>query len=654
MSKTGRYVKPAEAVYSPSAVVTLTVSTRAAGGLERSNHVPTVFHRAYTSASRRVKGVWTPPKRQEWSDPQKCIDFIHGWTKLGQRTYVFSPVASNALTLLQFWEHIDAVGARWQGATGTPFSAVGPADPDDVYTFSRLVLRGLPDIVTYRRHGKSYCWTSLRQYITAEESALARSVGYTWPARSGGGTETGVSSRHPQDVCDLWMLAVQRLCDWWVRVQGGPWGLTAGQLAERYFRKRVTPKALSTHQDDAARILERQAIWGGRASAWFLGDVGARGEGTSYRVPPPPPSEYPAIPGPLLQLDVRSMYPALLASEVYPVKLLSCRMGYTPKELGELCKDMGVIARVRLWTDQPEYPARYRDRVVYPTGLIETTLAGPELAYAVACGDVVSVGLTAVYQLGRPFERMSSSLIDLRESARADGDGCFELFIKLLSNSFAGKLAQRKGRWSERPEATLPVRWGEETIRDTAAGVTRRFRAQAGLAWEYLPDEPAGRPLGFAFAYLTAYGRRLMSDIRATLPAKSVVSQDTDGLWTLTNLQTIQRLSHTRMGNTRGRLRAVCQVPAGRWYSPKHYWTPNGWTLAGMHLPSRSSDGLSFRDTYTTNPISGSCSYPPLHVWEHYRSVSLSTMPVDGEVQDDGWIIPLHWPARDCQDPPSC
>lgn len=90
-----------------------------------------------------------------------------------------------------------------------------------------------------------------------------------------------------------------------------------------------------------------------------------------------------------------------------------------------------------------------------------------------------------------------------------------------------------------------------------------------------------------------------------------------------------------------GSLRVVRSEPAARWFGPKHYWTPSGWVLAGLHSFKRLSDGVTFRDSFTADPTHRSPRSAPVHVWDIERTVSLRALPVDGTVGPSGWIDPL-------------
>lgn len=636
------YVKPAGRTYGPSAVLSLVVDPIELPTTGPVKAQPLGFGRAAACLSVYRRGRWTKPVRQSFDRPTEVVPWIEQQAPERVRLQVVAPLASNALTLCGAWPLFTARGAVWERGTGIEGAGKRVKVPRHLMAFTRLVARGRPDIIAYRYHGKSYCWVSGTQYFLCGEADLARSIGWT-PPGSGDATEPGLP---PDGTCearaDLWLAAVCHLAEWWRRIDGGPWGQTVGQLAEHYFRARIAPRTVVVHNDQYTRALEAKAIFGGRASTFFFGDIGYDRTALPGEPTRPPPSPYYPEPGPAYHLDVRSMYPWLLATRDFPVRRIAHRERPTVPEVQGLLGSYCVIASVLLNARHGEYPYRSGDRVLYPTGRFATALAGPELERAIAGGEVEQVVSAAVYQRGRPFSRMASELLDLRKEARERGQPGWDLFVKMLSNSFAGKLAQRAGRWCEAPDVPAERDWGEWYTIDRRTGERRRFRSALGLVWEHREEERSGRPLGFAFAYLTAYGRALMRQAREACPVGSVYSQDTDGLWCSSEAVTAVKGSGLPFGDEPGNWRLTSQEPALRFYGPKHYWSPSGWTLAGIHSVQTISDALTFLDSFAVNPLAGAPSSAPRVCFGVRRQVTLSCLPQDCAVTPSGWAVPIH------------
>lgn len=658
----GKWIKPAGDTYAPTAIVAVVAPGKPVADPDGKSHVPLSWGGASVIGSRWASGRWTYPVARDFTDPEALHDWVEGFGRVRRSLCVVAPVASDVLTLSRWWERAEAKKVRWARGAGEspnppdssprpphddsgcdragsrPARSVDP--PETGYIVSRMVLRGKPDIITFSVGGKSFCWLSGRQYFDQPEEDLARAVSHTWAESGPAAGPNEVVSRRPAERAKLWLTLMQSLADWWRHVDGGPWGRTLGQMGLSYFRKRLSAKTVLAHTDKYAKRLELDGLFGGRASTWYYGNVGdpaTRGRCASV---PPPDTTGPTIPVGMDHYDVRSMYPYLLAYNDYPVQLLTIRDNRPVESVEQLLRDYCVIARVRVRSGSGEYPYRHGDRAAYPAGEFTTTLCGPELQRAIADGCVLKAFTVATYAKGRPFGRMMDELMRLRWAAESSGNAAWGLFVKALSNSVGGKLAQRPGRWVERPGVSPEVRWGEWIGGTGTDGNSRRFRALAGLVWEHVEDELSGRPLGSCFAYLTSYGRLLMRQVRESVPARSVLSQDTDGVWVL-QTRSVPSAARPACSSTPAPvLRLTGSESHGRFWGPNHFWASSGWTLAGFSHGWASSGGLSFRDAWTSNPAAGSPDRAPRHVWYHVRDTTLSVTPVDAIVQDDGWAVP--------------
>lgn len=636
----GRYVKPAKRCYAPSHIASVIVSARPVSVETRKGSECGVFDSAVVCSAEYREAKWSKESTVLLTSGQSLLDYIEGLASERRKLYVFAPIASNALTLSGFWERLTERKARWEPRSPSARKGKLADAPPGSYIISQRVTYGKPDIVHYHVNGKSILWASGHQYFPCGEDDLSRIV------LEGSSSDTGVRgkpvavTRTPRERATLWLRTFQKLCGWWREVGGGPWGVTIGQLAERFWRSRLDPKTVCTHTDEDVRELEERALFGGRASVWFYGDVEAPPGSPPPLEPPPPPSPYPAEPGPVELWDVRSMYPSLLRSERFPVRLLTHKSTFTVKNVEELLRDCAVVASVRLRARHAEYPVRRDDRVSYPVGEFDTVLCGPELATAIRGDEVAHVYSAAVYQFGRPFFRMADELIRAREAARTADAPAWELFVKCLSNSFAGKLAQRNGCWRKLPDRISPVPWGNWTEHNVDTGRTERYRATASLLECYDGSGTNRKLVPVAFAFLTSYGRRMMREVRGGLPHRCVLAQDTDGIWVLSSECANHPLRRGTQTCGPGELRVAQTSTVGRWFDAKHYWTDTGWVLSGFHNHARIADTLAFYDYFQTNPINNYPDAPPVHVWFHRRRSSLECLPADGRIGPSGWLDP--------------
>lgn len=342
-------------------------------------------------------------------------------------------------------------------------------------------------------------------------------------------------------------------------------------------------------------------------------------------------------------VDVQSMYPTILRDELFPVARVGLEGPMPPARLVELAGGLGVIARVTMDAGAPEYPLRKRDRIEYPLGRMTTTLAGPEILAAARDSRIVKVHCCAVYRLGRPFRDAMQSLLNERARAEEAGDRDAQTFAKLCANSLAGKLSQNQGKWQRASKLDTPGRWGEDRIVNAQTMKVRRVRYLCGAAFEWSPDETGRGPYTAAFAYLTAYGRCQMRTYREMCPPKSVVSQDTDGMWVLPAgiSALIERGALAYVGP--GRLRIVDTAHTWEFLGPRHYRVGDRWVLSGFRAPVVDNARLTIGHSSSTPMLyARHMSAPSMTVTNHHETPMVRDL-CGGTIGEDGWILPPRY-----------
>lgn len=673
-----RWVKPAGPTYAPRCFVTVVVEGEAIPGTSGQHGHDERWARAAACVSRFRYGKWSDVEMVEPATGTELIEWVEGQARPEQGTWVVAPIASYALALSGFFGRWEELGVRWNKRGGFAPEGTTPAPPgrhsaaesptrrpvktfnsaaaSDGYIVDTCITRGNPDVLRYTVGGKRLTWVSGQQYWGATEDGLASMLSAVGPQIGPTPPSRWASPRTPADRVWLWMLAMQRLADWWRRIDGGPWGATMGALSMNYYRRRLTPKTVLSHQHPDAREVEERALFGGRAGTWLYADIGKRPTRGRDGSRQPPAGLWPIAEGPLEHWDIASMYPTILAREVFPELILYRRHEPPVSRLVDELTDRCVIADVTLETDRADYPYRNGDAVEWPVGVFRTCLAGPELTSAIALGHVKHCWYSVSYRAGRPFSSAASTLLKLRREANKLEDPTWEQLVKYLSNAFSGKLAQRRHDWTATPGVSPLVSWGEWTSIPSDPALRRTYRAAAGLVWTQTPHKHHGRPLAACFCYLTSHGRALMRDLMRLIPPDRLVSMDTDGLWIRKPtgyLWAKVRRAAAERGYT---LRRTAGADSGRWYGPRHYWTDHGWVLAGYHEPTRIGPGLTFLDRQTHIPRAELADGAPRTVQVRDRITQLSMLQADGRIGETGWITPTRmtgYPAPPQPSPPS-
>lgn len=656
------WMKPAKDTYAPSSFICVIVGTKEKIVPGKIRISESTFDHVCVVACKRRKGKWSSPLYRLFTNTDDFWEWLHSYGSRGKCTYVYSPIASNSLTLLQFWNLIDALGAeltREDRESANPIaepdsgggSTIGGIDPasfavpptnglDPKFKVSNYIVTGKVDILKYRIGGRSFAWASSKQYIDIDESILADALNFKWTSSLYSDESQVEATHNAKDRCFLWAKFHRTLIDWWLQIDGGPWGMTLSQMSYSFWRKRIPPKSLLVHADSEASYVEECSAFGGRASVWCLAPIGDVEKWQELYVDCPPTKGYPPLQGPIAHLDVCSMYPSLLAEREYPVQLIGTYPGMRVDALKDALGELGAIATVVLNCKVGEYPYRSGERVVYPIGRFCTTLAGPELQAAIQDGEIEEVQHVNLYRLGRPYQEAAAQLLQHRRETQEYEKRAWELLVKQMSNALSGKLAQRKDKWIPRPGVIPPNPWGHWYTVDYETRTSNEYRCIAGMALERVPASSAPRVLLSGYAYLTGYGRQLMRVLRKVCQPSLVVSQDTDGLWLLLREDALDILERSNKAAAPISVRLSGNGNSGVWLSPVHYWIDGHWTLAGFRIVTVASSTLRVVAERTSNPITMGTDRPPSNVRVIRETRELTCERIDGIVGSDGWITP--------------
>jgi DNA polymerase type B, organellar and viral len=213
----------------------------------------------------------------------------------------------------------------------------------------------------------------------------------------------------------------------------GPWQPSIASLAFAALRARFLNHKVLVHCDRTALGLERAAYFGGIVDTPFIGRVPA---------------------SPVYELDVCSMFPHCACGDLpYHLVRTSDRVG--PRKLRELMQTYSCIAEVELDTPTEPYPTKSRSGALYPVGRFVTTLAHPELEYALNSGHVCYVRRVAWYSKAPIFKGYMEYFVERKQHYRDHIQDAFATLCKYYANSLYGKTGQTNHRWQQ---------WGKDAL----------------------------------------------------------------------------------------------------------------------------------------------------------------------------------------------
>jgi hypothetical protein len=525
------------------------------------------------------------------------------WTALSHllsstdRTWMFCSPASRVLGLIQFWDRLEAgqctlAGRDWR-TTATDRTSGDSTDA------GICILEDPPTVILAQIPGRpgKLLILDIRNWgidiLPSEISANER------------------NDRYCAGICQC--LHTLR--------EGAKVSLrcTAASQAVSALRADRGCVRLHCHTNESALELERSAYYGGRCEAYRIGDV----------------------PGPVYHVDVRSMYPSIGLTLPIPVSLRRYHAdGETARSHagGGSCN---MLCHVRIRSDMPTYPVRRGGHTVYPVGVYDTYLAGPELLRAVAGGAITRWYSGAEYTCAPLLAGFYGEWIGRQDAARAAGRLMEIRWTKAVMNGLVGKFGEPGRRWEAAPPRTDHGPYGVWTEDDEYGGETR----WRNIAWHTQREEVAGESywsMPAVAAWITAAGRVRLWDYIATAGRENVWYVDTDSLLCRqVGYDRLLRAGHIRDGET-GYLRLLGTHSRCTIYGIRHYVLDDTVTCAGVPKgsiePGETREQYFLRRQIAAEIAMGRAprservelSYPPPEVYHH------------GVVHDDGRVTPLE------------
>jgi len=276
-------------------------------------------------------------------------------------------------------------------------------------------------------------------------------------------------------------------------------------MAAYLFRHYNTP--IYIHNNAEAIWYERLSYKGGRCECFYIGDLGDE---------------------PYYILDVNSLYPFVMRSNLYPTKYMKFFHNATVKDLAVYCRFASVVAAVQIKTDEPVYAVK-DERTLFPIGQFVTTLCTPELKYALEHGHIKKVFDCVCYEQADIFTSYVDTMYRLRRDFAKAGISEYEQLCKVLLNSLYGKFGQKAENWQKIGNApNEPDR--EELIFLNNPRKVMRLRYLLGELFELKSYSEAFNSFPAIAAHVTAYARMYLWQLIQLAGKGNYVYCDTDSL----------------------------------------------------------------------------------------------------------------------------
>lgn len=390
-----------------------------------------------------------------------------------------------------------------------------------------------------------------------------------------------------------------------VRQEGmGKFGYTVSAQAMNAYRARFMPgeAPILIHGNRSAIQLERESFHSGAVHVWYVGRLCKAGRSHTHKGPRG--KDVPCVAGPAYAFDVQSFYPSLMASLVFPRKLVKIINAPSYTQVLDSVARFGTVARVALDCLPPGFPVTRNGRTFYAAGKIVTTLAGPELERAVAENSVRKVWSIALYETAPLFADYVNTLWKMRQDYAASGNKCFAYLCKLLMNSLYGRFGMKRYKWQDEPAAVPPMPFGYwwEKAADSA-----EYKCYRALCWMpqlqctaacdqhncdgkecVNPGHCGKNPLEYVdsfpliSSYITAYGREELLRLARHAGLENCLYADTDSLHvTAAGAARLESKGLVRTGSL-GYLRLTDTIVTAEYRGHKDYTINGKDTVAGI------------------------------------------------------------------------
>jgi hypothetical protein len=414
--------------------------------------------------------------------------------------WLFAFRAQQALTLAGFWKWLDSGLCVKPGLVT---AGEGPGAPRGHRPFRPIYLIDTPFVVSVCSplHGRLKIVDPLNYWPSLTLCELTD--------RGAGNAALGLA-RLMNDTLRDWRAA--KLGVWTTTLGGLAWSSLLSTSVARVGQPASGGRVHFSIDRDSYEIpLEREAVAGGAQRAYYLG---------RYR-------------GRVFEVDVCSLFPAVMRNRMYPVKRKYALREPSVTELANTALEFQCVADVKIEGNDGTLPIRDDGKNYFSRREGRAVLAADDLRHALAIGAVASCKRAVVYESAELFNNFVEAWLNQRHEAEDLLDDAGAKLAKSIVNSLWGKLAQRPQTWVTSEERGPGFRWGKWLRVDELPDggyKYRYFRALGGQVQECVQGRASQTCFPGLAACIAAAARRFMWGLIHALPKRSVLLVNHDAL----------------------------------------------------------------------------------------------------------------------------
>jgi hypothetical protein len=545
--------------------------------------------------------------------------FVDGRLRAREPLWLWAHNIGFDLTILGFWERVD------RGDWLFPRLDKSAADTEagerrKGYDNCFLCLQDPPTIVKALRPGAGKAvFLDTLNFWMCPLAAIGRAIGHKKLKMPQPAAPLARWWRYCERDVEIVERAVLGLQNWIAANDLGNQRYTAAGQAMAAFRHRFMEHDICSHGEPEATAIERAGYYGGQSECYFIGTVHQQ----------------------VTELDVTALYPSVMRSHEFPVKLRYSRKGTEAPDGQPEPPYENLIADVLISGIGCCYPKRLSGITAHCQGLFRTTLTGPELVRAVGQGHIKHWYAWNRYDLAPIFSEHVAWFWKQRAKHKAAGEALQADLCKLLANSLYGKFGQREAAWIDCTYDRPFERWSKWIRLNWETNSIECYRAigsnvqKAGSGGEHKGAFPA------VSAFVTAYARERMRALRQTAGWRNCYYQAIDALYVNdSGLKELTRAGEV-IDSEPGKLRICFQGPSAEFRGLNILRVGDRYTRGPLHKSAiRIGGGLWQQENWERLPsIVDRQPDGTVRVSKVLRS--LADRYRHGSIGPDGWTRPL-------------
>lgn len=491
-------------------------------GKNKVGHKLTFGWAAYVS--RRGGGGWNKPIWQRFTSPEEFWDFVERMQRPKVKCFMFCHNSNFDIPVLDL------------------FKVAGEAG----WILDMAVIDAPPLMLRWKKKGSTLMHLDTLNFYKMSLAEMGKYIGLPKLDMP----DVTISSEEGDTYCKRDVeIMVKAMFKWWDFISDNDLGGCASTLAGQAFR--TFRHAFMSHDilidgNEKATAVSRSAYYGGRSECFRLGLIKEK----------------------LYQVDVNSMYPAMMFEHDLPCKVLGHKADIDLKRMRSYLERYAVCARCDLDTDEPVYSKREGQKLIFPTGRFTTSLSTPEIIYALDKGHLLKVHEAALYHKAPIFREYVDFFYNHRLKAKAEGRDEDALLYKLLLNTLYGKTAQRGTVWEkdDNIEDLTAKKW---TYYNVETGEEVKYRQMGGLVQRQETEAESRQSFPAIAAHVTAYARVHLWKLIDKAGRDNVYYCDTDSL--LVNEKGFQLLQDELDENLLGALKVEDTFEDAEIFASKDY-----------------------------------------------------------------------------------